>query len=48
MVGYEGGGGEAGGEMAYAIDDEAELEGYLAHVEGGKATFIVRLEAGRG
>jgi hypothetical protein len=35
-------------EIVYAIDDEAELGGYLAHVAGGKVTFVVQLAADGG
>ncbi|KAF2493971.1 hypothetical protein BU16DRAFT_573344 [Lophium mytilinum] len=35
-------------EIFYAIDDEAELGGYLAHVAGGKVTFVVQLAADGG
>ncbi|OCK84852.1 hypothetical protein K432DRAFT_378201 [Lepidopterella palustris CBS 459.81] len=36
-------------EMLYAIDDEVELGGYLAHVgQGGKVTFVVLLAIGHG
>lgn len=36
-------GGGSGREIVYTIDDEAELGGYLAHVAGGKVTFVVQL-----
>jgi len=32
-----------GGDISYCIDDDAKLGGYLAHVSGGQATFVVRL-----
>ena len=36
--------GEAGErEVAVAIDDDAELNAFLGHVQGGKATFVVLL-----
>lgn len=38
----------AGRDVCYCIDDERELAGYLAHVSGGQATFVVRLVEGEG
>jgi hypothetical protein len=32
-----------GGEVRFEIDEQDELEAYLAHVNGGKATFVVQL-----
>lgn len=34
---------DVGQEISYPIDDEIELGGYLAHVAGGKVTFVVKL-----
>lgn len=35
--------GQNSHEVCYRIDQDDELDGYLAHVSGGKATFIVQL-----
>ena len=32
-----------GGEISYVIDEDDELDAYLTHVHGRKATFIVLL-----
>ena len=32
-----------GGELSYQIDQDDELQGYLAHSEGRKPTFVVQL-----
>lgn len=36
-------GGSDGGELLYQIDHDDELQGYLVHSEGRKATFVVHL-----
>ncbi|XTI92658.1 hypothetical protein V2W45_1248331 [Cenococcum geophilum] len=48
VVTHRGGEGHSEREMVYAIDDEAELGGYLAHVAGGKVTFVVMLAPAAG
>ena len=48
VVTHRGGEGHSEREMVYAIDDEAELGGYLAHVAGGKVTFVVMLALAAG
>jgi hypothetical protein len=37
--------GQPGREILFTIDDDDELAGYLGHVAGGKATFVVLLAA---
>jgi len=41
-------GGVEGGEVKWTIEEEDELVGYLAHLGGEKATFVVGLGVGGG